>query len=124
MFILSKKSVEKLDGVNSKLIAVVSRAICLSDTDFAVTEGLRTVDRQKMLFAAGKTKTMLSKHLIGRAVDLAAIVNGSITWEILFYQRIARAMKKAGNDLDIKIVWGGDWKTFHDYVHFELDGSE
>ena len=29
-------------------------------------------------------------------------------------------MKKAADMLDTPIVWGGDWKTFKDYPHFEL----
>jgi peptidoglycan LD-endopeptidase CwlK len=30
-------------------------------------------------------------------------------------------MKQAAEELDVAIVWGGDWKSFPDGPHFELD---
>jgi peptidoglycan L-alanyl-D-glutamate endopeptidase CwlK len=30
-------------------------------------------------------------------------------------------MKVAARELSVAIVWGGDWKTFPDGPHFELD---
>ena len=68
---------EKLKGVNIDLVSVVHRALELSDIDFAVTEGLRTKERQAELVKAGASKTMNSRHITGHAVDLAAIV-GSV----------------------------------------------
>lgn len=120
MFKLSKRSVEKLQGVHDDLVAVVTRALELSEVDFAVIEGMRTVTRQKELYAAGASQTMNSRHLTGHAVDLAAYVNG-IRWDWPLYEKIAEAMKEAADELEIAIVWGGDWKTFKDGPHFELD---
>lgn len=75
-FALSQKSVDRLAGVHPKLVAVVNLAITISPVDFAVLEGLRTIERQKSLVAAGASKTMRSRHLTGHAVDLGAIVDG------------------------------------------------
>ena len=75
-FVLGDGSLKKLVGVNPNLVAVVKRAIQLSDVDFRVTEGLRTKARQTELLKQGKTQTMNSRHLTGHAVDLVAIVNG------------------------------------------------
>jgi peptidoglycan L-alanyl-D-glutamate endopeptidase CwlK len=120
-FKLSKRSLGNLAGVHPDMVAVVHRAIQITPVDFAVIEGLRTVSRQKELFAAGASKTMNSRHLTGHAVDLAACVAGSIRWDWPLYDALAVAMKKAAGDLDIAMVWGGDWTTFKDGPHFELD---
>jgi peptidoglycan L-alanyl-D-glutamate endopeptidase CwlK len=47
--------------------------------------------------------------------------NGEIRWDWPLYHPMADAMKKAANELNVKIVWGGDWRNFKDGPHFELD---
>ena len=61
---LGKTSLAKLQGVHPNLVKVIQRAIEITGQDFGVNEGLRTVERQKRLFAAGASKTMNSKHII------------------------------------------------------------
>ena len=117
---LNKKSIDRLSGVHPDLVAVVQLAIQLSDIDFQVIEGVRSKARQEQLVKAGASKTLNSRHLTGHAVDLAALVNDSIRWDWPLYFKIADAMKKASSQLKIKIVWGGDWRTFKDGPHFEL----
>lgn len=116
---LSQRSIDRLRGVNPDLVSVVKLAIERSDVDFMVTEGLRTKERQRELVAAGASKTMNSRHITGHAVDLAAYVNG-IRWDWPLYEKIAKAMKQAAYELNIKIEWGGDWKSFKDGPHFQL----
>lgn len=120
-FALSKASRAKLVGVDPALVAVVERAIEITPVDFRIIEGLRTVTRQKQLFAAGASKTMNSRHLTGHAVDVAALVGGQVRWDWPLYGRIAAAFKQAALELDTPIVWGGDWPTLKDGPHFELD---
>ena len=117
---LNKKSIDRLAGVHPLLVAVVMRANELSSIDFMVLEGVRSVARQEQLVKAGASKTMASRHLTGHAVDLCALVNDSARWDWPLYAKIAEAMKKAAQDLGVKIVWGGDWRTFKDGPHFEL----
>ncbi len=57
-FNLSNRSRNKLDGVNPQLVAVVERAIKLTKVDFGVTYGVRTVEEQEKLVAAGRSQTM------------------------------------------------------------------
>jgi peptidoglycan L-alanyl-D-glutamate endopeptidase CwlK len=52
----------------------MEEAIKESPLDFSITEGLRTKERQKELFSAGKSQTMNSRHLTGKAVDIAVII--------------------------------------------------
>ena len=117
---LSNKSLEKLKGVNSSLVNVIKRAIEITTIDFVVIEGMRTIERQKELVKTKKSQTMRSKHLLGRAIDIGAIVNGIISWDNKYYSEIAKAMKQAAKELGVAIEWGGDWKTLVDAVHFQL----
>ncbi len=119
-FRLSARSLKALEGVHPDLVKVVTRAIDLSTLDFVVTEGLRTIQKQKQLVAAGASQTMRSRHLNGHAVDLAALVGGKVRWDYPLYGKLAEAMKHAATELNIPIEWGGDWKSFKDGPHFQL----
>ena len=120
MYKLGSRSLSRLVGVHPDLIKVVEHAITISETDFTVLEGVRTPERQKVLVAAGASWTMNSRHITGHAVDLGAWVDDRVDWSWPLYAKIAAAMKNAAKDLDIPIVWGGDWKQ-KDGPHFELD---
>lgn len=121
MMILNPRSEKNLTGVHDKLVAVVRLAATVTEIDFIVTEGLRTVERQKELVAKGASTTMNSKHLTGHAVDLAAVIGSEIRWDWPLYAKLAKAMKQAASDLGVKITWGGDWLRFKDGPHFEID---
>ncbi len=120
---LNERSIKALQGVHPDLVAIVHRAAELSPIPFIVTEGLRTVERQKKLVAAGASKTMNSRHITGHAVDLAPTVEGEVRWDWPLFRQLAPAMKQAAQDLGKPLVWGGDWRTFKDGPHFELDRS-
>jgi len=120
-FKLSKRSLSRLEGVHPDLVKVVMLAITLTDVDFGVTEGLRTVERQRVLKSAGASQTMNSRHITGHAVDLVAYIGAGISWDWPLYYKIADAMKRAAQSLEIPMVWGGDWKSFKDGPHYELD---
>lgn len=117
----SARSLAALQGVHPDLVKVISRALELSPFDFTVIEGLRTLARQKQLVASGASKTLNSRHLTGHAVDLAPYVGGSIRWDWPLYHQLAPAVKQAAAEYGVAIVWGGDWKSFKDGPHFELD---
>lgn len=123
-FKLGSKSLSKLEGVHPDLVKVVKRAIELTECDFTITEGLRTKERQAQLLKEKKTTTTNSRHLTGHAVDLAAWVNNTISWDWKYYHQIADAMKQAAKELNVSIQWGGDWKSFKDGPHFELTWSK
>ena len=108
-FKLSQRSLDKLEGVNPKLVAVVQKAILLTKIDFGVTYGLRTVEEQEKLVAAGRSQTMKSKHITGHAVDLMAYVDGKGCWELNVYDDLADAMAKAARDEGVAIRWGAAW---------------
>lgn len=121
-FQLSTRSIDRLKGVHPDLVKVVKRAIQISNYDFMVVEGLRTIETQKEYVKKGVSKTMNSYHLTGHAVDLAPLENGVIDWNNKKgqFDSVAKAMKQAAKELNITIEWGGDWKSFIDKPHFQI----
>lgn len=123
---LSRKSKAKLKGLHPNLIKVVERAIELTEQDFLVGEGLRSLERQKKLVAEKKSKTMNSRHLTGHAVDLHpypyggdvdgdGVINGA-DWDQ--YKPIKEAMVAAAKELNVALECGYDWGW--DAPHFQL----
>lgn len=135
---LGDRSLDNLIGVHPIMVRVVKLAIDITDQDFTVIEGVRRVERQKMLVATGKSKTMNSRHLIqadgyGHAVDLAPYVDGAILWtDTSRFRRIAKAVFSAAEQVSVRVRWGNDWdgdgievgpdpdESFADWPHFEL----
>jgi len=108
-FQLSQRSKDRLQGVHPDLINVVELALCSTNIDFMVGEGLRSIERQKQLVQRNKSHTLKSRHLTGHAVDLWLLPNNKITWEASAYQTLAQTMKHAAEELNIPLQWGGVW---------------
>lgn len=121
---LSKRSLLNLEGVHEDMKRVCWRACDLSegyDIDFIVTDGHRTLAEQKVFVAQGKSRTMKSRHLQGMAVDVVALQHGRVTYDQAAMGMVATIFKRAAAELGINIIWGGDWTSFRDMPHFELD---
>ena len=121
--ILNTTSHQRLRGVHPDLVRVVRR--CAADwadpeTGFIVTQGLRTLEEQKLLKAKGASRTLRSRHLTGHAIDLAVSVRGQIRWDWPLYAKLAKAMKAAAKVEKVPLEWGGDWTSFKDGPHFQL----
>lgn len=137
--VLGARSLSRLEGVHPDLVRVVKKAAAMSDLDFTVLEGLRTLARQKQLMAQGATRTMNSRHLTGHAVDLGAMVGGAVRWDWGLYLKLAEFVRSASIHENVPIRWGGTWKlltdikgpitakvlsrSFPDGPHFELPRS-
>ncbi|WON77821.1 M15 family metallopeptidase [Serratia sp. UGAL515B_01] len=120
----SKRSENNLVGVNADLVKMARLALGLSSVDFGITEGLRSVARQRELVRDGKSQTMNSRHITGHAIDVVAYIGKDISWEWKYYEQIAAAFKQASSELNVPIEWGGDWKTLKDGPHFQLPHKE
>ncbi len=118
-----------MQGIHPDLRRVLDRALKESPVDFVITEGLRSLTRQKELLRIGATRTLNSRHLTGHAVDLYAWVDLNLDGKVVFSEmsnprlmrQIADAIKAAAQAENVPLVWGGDWRTFKDMPHFELD---
>lgn len=121
MYKFSEKSKKKLETVDIKLQNLMNVAIKESPYDFSITEGIRTMKRQIELVAQGKSKTLKSYHLRGKAVDIAVWIDGKVTWDFKYYKEVADHVKQTARKLGYLITWGGDWKTFKDGPHFQIE---
>lgn len=122
-FVWSKRSLANLEGIHPDLRRVCDLALKLSEHDFVIVDGLRTIEEQKHFIKIGASKTMNSNHLTGHAIDFAPWYDGGAQPKAPFelYKKIADAFKAAALELGISIIWGGDWKRFVDGPHIELD---
>lgn len=119
-YYLGARSLLRLRGVHPDLVRVVKHAIKITDVDFTVLEGLRTIERQRQLVNSGASKTMRSRHLTGHAVDLAPMLGGKVSWDWPLYHRLSGFVFEAAKREGIEIEWGGHWKTFVDGPHWQL----
>lgn len=119
-----KKSQERLRGVNSELVNVLNELVKIMDV--TIIEGVRSQERQDRLVAEGKSKTKFSKHITGRAVDLAPY---PIDWEDRDrFHYMGGMLRGIAHQMGVKVRWGGDWNengetkdnNFDDLVHIEL----
>ena len=108
-FKLSTRSLDRLIGVDPRLVAVVKAAIHSTKVDFGVICGMRTLEEQQDLVAKGASQTMKSKHLQGYAVDLMAYCGSRASWELNLYDDIADAMAEAAREVDVPVRGGAAW---------------
>jgi len=119
---LGKKSRRKMVGLHPLLAFAVEKAIQRSDVDFGVTDGVRSMKRQRKLVEQGKSKTFNSYHLYGLAVDLVPYVNGRYDWsDEKRFEAIAEAMKSVIKEYRLPIEWGYD-KWGWDMPHWQMTG--
>ena len=124
MYKFGKRSRERLKGVDARLVNVLNELIKIMDV--TIIEGLRSKERQEQLLAQGKTKTKYSKHIEGKAVDLAPY---PINWEDReMFHYMGGMLRGLGQAMGVNIRWGGDWDSdgdindnkFDDLVHVEI----
>lgn len=110
-------------GLHVDLQAVLLQFAREYELPFRLLEGRRTLQRQRILFQRGATKTMNSRHLTGHAFDLAPVINRTVSWHWPQYFPLAMEMKRAASIVGVPVKWGGDWVTFKDGPHWELPWS-
>ena len=116
MPILGEISLRNLTGVNPKLRLLCEEAIKESPIDFRVTEGLRTLSRQKHLVSIGASKTLDSRHLTGDAVDLVPW-DGGPRWEWPLIYRLAEHIRSVALTHSISVRWGGVWDLAQSFTY-------
>jgi len=121
---LNATSIARLRGVDANLIALAKRAREISPIPFEITEGLRTAERQKYLVRTGKSRTMKSYHLRGKAFDFVAMPGGKVSWSLPDYKTVVeKALKPAAKELKLadKITYGLYWKSIVDGPHVQIE---
>lgn len=123
------RSLRNLTGIHPDLRRVMDSALQDAPFAFVITEGLRTIERQRQLVDIGASKTLNSRHLTGHAVDLVPFVDidkdGKVETEEMYswplYHILAPVIRLAAKREKVAIVWGGSWVKFRDGPHWELD---
>ena len=128
---MDPRSTRNLEDVHPDLVSVIQKTFESlapeSHLTFKVTEGVRDKERQLELYNTGKSRTLKSRHVpdsneckMSCAVDLVAIVEGQVSWDMKYYATLSLYVKAAAAELKIPVEWGGDWKSFKDGPHFQL----
>lgn len=130
----SNRSKKNMEGLHPDLKEFLNKLIKISKYDYIITCGIRSDQEQNKLYQKGRTLPgeiitncdgykYKSKHQIkedgyGWAADIAILINRKIDWDIHLFKELVNdevraLMEKYG------IEWGGDWKSFKDYPHFQ-----
>lgn len=94
--------------------------------DITIFETARSIEKQKEYVAAGKSKTMNSRHIpddkgIVRAMDIVPYVNGKNTWDKKYYDVLIPIFKAVAFSLyPDEIEFGADWESFKDMPHIQI----
>lgn len=145
MFQFGNRSQATLLTVKPALQKLALTAIALSDIDFGVVQGARTIDQQKRLYGHGRTAvqcqshgvppayarpdlpvvtwTLNSNHIGGNAIDVCPFVDGTYDWDNDgrkgYWPRVHAAFVAASRQTGIPMYWGGEFST-PDRPHFSL----
>lgn len=134
-----KSSIERMKGVDARLIILVTCYLMLGKKDIGVTYGARTQEEQDDLLKKGNSKVSKSKHLLveetlttpngfkikileSNALDIIAYKNGAPIWEREYYKDIIEDIKdivKFYGWEDI-INFGWDFKSLDDPYHISV----
>lgn len=128
MYSFSKRSLDNLKNVDERLIKICNELI--KRVDFTVIEGHRSLERQKELYDKGFSKidgiSKKGKHnyFPSLAIDIIPFKKGHNPFDGTkesekMFNDLAVEFKKVAKELNINIVWGGDW-NFRDLPHYQL----
>ena len=144
MYKLSKRSEERISGIQQILSEIIECAIVTSPYDFGIPEfgGKRSGLEQEIMYSFGRTTfdlqkkgitgvegqpnkrkvtwTLNSYHETGNAFDIYAYVNGKASWDMKYLEPIARHLQKVAlEEFCVQLEWGFDlWKK--DGAHFQI----
>lgn len=124
---LSDMNEKRLIGLQPEVAELAKKMIELAKEDsinILVVSGYVSPARQDSLYALGRTrpgsivtniKGGQSSHNKGLAFDVVPYKNNQVEWDNKeAYKKLGEIGHKLG------LTWGGDWKSFKDYPHFEL----
>lgn len=129
MYKFGDTSEGNLVGVHPQLVAVVRKALTISEVDFGVTDGVRTPAEQQKLVDGGFSQTLKSRHLkgqdgYGHAVDLVPAIGGKLRWDWPPIYKIAVAMKLAAHDLSLQLEWGAVWDRRLEQLSLDMEDEQ
>lgn len=138
MFKFSKRSKDNLVTADEKLQLLFNEVI--KEIDCTIICGHRTPEEQFELFKKGRERldgwwTVIDKSKVVTNVDgttkksrhnyypskAVDVVPYPLDWnDIDSFKILASVVKRKAIDLGIDVEWGGDWKSFKDYPHWQI----
>lgn len=117
---LDPRSEQNLEGVHQDLRRLV--AAVEPPYPVVIVEGVRNLEQQREYVRTGASNTMNSRHLTGHAIDFVVFPKGvgqSPTWDLKYYEQVAKEFRKKAKELGIPVTWGGHWDS-RDCMHLQL----
>ena len=143
MYEYSRTSKERLETCHQNIQRVFNLAIQRSCVDFGIAEGHRALERQRKLYAKGRTEpgdivtyvdgvSELSKHNYtpSKGIDIYAWVNGKAVWKGKYMAYLAGVIMSCAKELKVNLVWGANWdndgqlyddQNFIDAPHYQIE---
>ena len=134
MFKYGKASQKRLDTCDATMQLVLNKALAKGIMDITIVQGHRGKEEQNEYYYADPQKSRVKwpdgKHnrVPSDAIDAAPFINGKISWNNLHCCVLAGIILATGEELGVKIRWGGNWdmdsepitdQDFQDLVHYE-----
>lgn len=121
------KDLDRLHPYVNKLAKMLIERCRENGIEIIITETFRTKKRQQQLYNKGRTtsgkvitnaKPGDSMHNYGLAFDIVPVEKGKLLWN---RNDLFKKIGKIG--VDLGLTWGGNWRSFKDYPHFEWTGG-
>lgn len=124
MYKYSKRSLKNLSECHPLLIALFMEVI--KHVDCTIIDGYRTKKEQNDAFNKGYSKLKYPKSKHNKKPSLAAdVMPYPIDWDdAMGAEHFAGIVKGIAFAMGIPITWGGDWRSFIDRPHYQLNGSK
>ena len=113
----SEAALATLEQPFQKKVAAVLVRLRKKGWEPVVISGRRSIEQQRKIVAAGRSGTMKSRHLCGRAAD---VMDRRHVWKgpaanpnFKFWTDLGVAARAEG------LEWGGDWKRVKDVPHIQ-----
>ena len=131
----SQRSLQRLQTCDSDLQLLFLEALADPEcpSDITIVEGHRSEERQNQMVAEGKSQLRWprSRHnsFPSLAVDAAPYIPaaGGLSWDWQHYHPLAAHIKAVWSRLQAEgkvhgtLTWGGDWSSFPDAPHWQID---
>ncbi len=124
---INSRKLEDLDKATASKAAAFLDACKAEGIDVLVTSTYRDAESQDALYAQGRTvpgkvvtnaKAGYSMHNFRCAFDVVPLRNGKAVWATAGEDgKLWRQVGAIG--VQCGLEWGGDWKTFKDFPHFQ-----
>lgn len=129
---LGSRSNKNISNIDPRLAVIIGATLAEGNVDFTVTYGFRSLQEQQSLYAQGRTKKghivtkcdgikNKSYHQTGKAIDFIPFPFDGDWNNLKQFEEIGKELLRVGKLLGYKCSYGGYWKSFQDWPHFQID---